>query len=74
MALYLVERRKGKVWMYGSIVLCVALMAYLVTRCCTRRAGLSGRLVAREQKPLCRADLHIHQRKSNYPDANMLST
>ena len=28
--LYLVERRKGKVWKYGSIVLCIALMAYLV--------------------------------------------
>ena len=31
MALYLVERRKGKAWMYGSIVLCIALMAYLMT-------------------------------------------
>jgi hypothetical protein len=27
---YLVERRKGKLWMYGSVVLCVALMAYFV--------------------------------------------
>jgi hypothetical protein len=26
--LYLVERRKGKLWMYGSVVLCIALLAY----------------------------------------------
>jgi hypothetical protein len=26
---YLVERRKGKVWMYGSVALCIALLAYL---------------------------------------------
>jgi len=29
--LYLVERRKGKAWMYGSIVLCVVLLSYLAT-------------------------------------------
>ena len=31
MALYLVEKRRGKAWMYGSVVLCIALMAYLMT-------------------------------------------
>ena len=26
--MYLVERRKGKLWMYGSVVLCIALLVY----------------------------------------------
>jgi hypothetical protein len=28
--LYLVEKRKGKLWRYGSIVLCIALWAELL--------------------------------------------
>ncbi len=27
---YLVERRKGKLWKYASIVICIALVGYLV--------------------------------------------
>ena len=29
MPIYLVERRRGKVWKYGSVALCIALLAYL---------------------------------------------